>query len=152
MDKLDAFLDDLQERIFDEAREAYGERGFDRWRNPRFHGPMESPDAHGRITGECGDTMQIFLKFENDRVTKASYLTNGCASSGISGSFAAELALGKNPDELAQISGEDVLKAIGRLPEGDRHCAVLAAGTLQEALNNYMIAQRKKSGTEGGLS
>lgn len=144
MDKLDAFLDDLQERIFDEAREAYGQRGFDRWRNPRHHGKMGAPDAHGQVTGECGDTMQIYLKFENDRVTDASYLTNGCASSGIAGSFAAELAIGKNPDELAQISGEDVLKAIGRLPEEDRHCAFLAANTVLEALNSYMIAQRKK--------
>lgn len=143
MDKLDAFLDNLQEQIFDEAREAYGERGFNRWRNPRFHREMEAPDGHGRLTGTCGDTIEIYLKFKNDRVTEASYTTNGCASSAISASFAAELAMGKDPDELAQISGEDVLKAIGQLPEEDRHCAALAANSLQEALNGYMCAKRK---------
>ncbi len=144
MDKLDAFLDDLQEKIFDEARETYGRRGFERWRNPLHHGELDAPDAHARVTGECGDTMEIFLKFEKDRVSQASYCTNGCASSGISGSFAAELAMGKNPDELVQITGEEVLEAIGRLPEEDRHCAALAANTLQEALGIYMRAGRKK--------
>jgi hypothetical protein len=31
-----------------------------------------------------------------------------------------------------------ILEKLGRLPEEDRHCAFLAAETLQEALNQYM--------------
>ncbi len=95
MDKLDVFLDNLQNEIFEEARQALGEKGFHRWRNPKFCGRMENPDGYGRVTGECGDTMEIFLKFKDNRISHASYVTNGCASSSISGSFAAELTLGK---------------------------------------------------------
>jgi nitrogen fixation NifU-like protein len=142
MDKLDAFLDKLQNEIFEEARKSLGEKGFHRWRNPKFGGRMENPDGYGRVTGECGDTMEIFLKFTDDRVSHASYVTNGCASSSISGSFAAELTLGRNPDELTDITDEKVLETISRLPEEDRHCAGLAARTVQEALNDYMIRQR----------
>ena len=138
MDDFDRFVDALQEEIFDEARAAYGEKGFDRWRNPRYHGKMTSPDGAARLTGECGDTMEIFLKFENDRVMDASYFTDGCASSAICGSFAAELAIGRDPDALTDVTGDLVRETIGRLPEADRHCADLAAATLQEALNNYM--------------
>lgn len=138
MDKLDRFLDQLQEEIFDEARQALGERGFDRWRNPRFNGRMESPDGWARVRGECGDTMEIFLKFDNGKVSQASYATDGCASSMISGSFASELAMGKRPEELADLSGDQVLSAIGRLPESDRHCTTLAARTVRAALDNYM--------------
>ncbi|MBC2716329.1 MAG: iron-sulfur cluster assembly scaffold protein [Desulfobacteraceae bacterium] len=143
MDDFDNFVNNLQEQIFDEARDAYGEKGFERWRNPRYNGKMEFPDGHSRITGDCGDTMEIFLKFENDRVKQAAYFTDGCASSSICGSFAAELAMGKDPDELTDISGVTVLEEIGRLPAADRHCADLAAATLQEALRNYMIDRRK---------
>jgi len=49
-----------------------------------------------------------------------------------------ELALGKDPDTLTDINGESVLKAIGRLPREDRHCADLAAAAVQEAVGNYM--------------
>ena len=143
MGNLDDFLDDLQEKIFDEAKEAYGEKGFQRWRNPCFHGRMPDADAHARVTGTCGDTMEIYLKFENDRVAEASYFTNGCASSAICGSFAAELARGKDPDTLTDINGERVLNEIGRLPKEDRHCADLAAAAVQEALSNYMKQHRK---------
>jgi len=138
MDPLDAFVDQLQEEIFDEARQAYGEKGFSRWRNPRYNGRMDNPDAHARVTGKCGDTMEIYLAFYNNIVINASYVTDGCASSAICGSFAAEIAMGKDPDRLADISGEDVLKAIGRLPKEDMHCAFLAAETLQKALEDYM--------------
>ena len=40
MGNLDDFVDNLQEHVFNEAREAYGEKGFQRWRNPRYHGRM----------------------------------------------------------------------------------------------------------------
>ena len=87
--------------------------------------------------------MQIFLKFENDRVCDAAYLTDGCGSSTVCGSFAAEMAIGKNPDEVAAITGDAILEKLGRFPEEDRHCAFLAAETLQEALNRYMIDRMK---------
>ena len=138
MGNLDDFVDNLQEQVFKEAREAFGEKGFQRWRNPRYHGRMAAPDAHACITGKCGDTMEIYLKFENDLVSEASYFTDGCASSSICGSFAAELALGRDPDALADISGNKVLKKIGRLPKNDLHCAELAATAVQEALACYM--------------
>jgi nitrogen fixation NifU-like protein len=147
MDKLDDFIDNLQEQIFEETRQAFGEKGFQRWRNPLFAGKMDDADAHGRITGSCGDTMEIFLKFENGCVKEGSYLTNGCGSSSISGSFAVELILGKPIDELADITGEDILKEIGRLPDEDKHCAFLAAQTIQDALTHYMNAGKYRGET-----
>ncbi len=144
MNNFDDFVNNLQEQIFDEAKDAYGEKGFHRWRNPKYNGKITSPDGHARITGECGDTMEISLKFENNRVKQAAYFTDGCASSAICGSFAAELAMGKDPDELTDITGDAVLKEIGRLPASDQHCAGLAAATLQEALSSYMTGVRKE--------
>jgi nitrogen fixation NifU-like protein len=138
MDKLDEFIKNLQEEIYDEAKNAFGEKGFQRWRNPRYNGQIPDADAHAKVTGECGDTMEIYLKFDRNRVINASYVTDGCASSQLCGSFAAELAIGKDPDELADINGEAVLNCIGKLPESDWHCATLAAAALQEALSQYM--------------
>jgi NifU-like protein involved in Fe-S cluster formation len=144
MDKFDQFVNNLQERIFDEAREAYGEKGFERWRNPRYNGRMDSADSSARVTGDCGDSIAIYLKIENNRIKDASYVTDGCGTSNICGSFAAELAIGKDLEAVADINGEAVLNAVGRLPDDDRHCAHLAAAALQEALSRYM--QRMAAG------
>ncbi len=146
-DDIDAFVDNLQKQIFDETKEAFGEAGFQRWRNPLYSGRLKDFNAQARMTGKCGDTIEIFLKFKNDCVEEASYVTGGCGSSTVCGSFAAEMAIGKDPDQLSEITGEKVLKKIGRFPKEDEHCAFLAAETLQEALRSYMTRLTKGSKT-----
>jgi nitrogen fixation NifU-like protein len=137
-DILDDFVNGLQNQILEETRAEFGDVAFERWQNPMYASAMDSPDGHGRITGSCGDTMEIFLKFENTKVIEATFLTDGCGSSTVCGSFAAELALGKTPDEIVEITGETILKILGKCPEENRHCAFLAADTLQDALHDYM--------------
>ena len=107
-------------------------------------GTIEDPDGYARVHGKCGDTMEIYLKFENERVKEASYRTDGCGSSNVCGSFASELAFGKTPDELLEVTGETILNKLGNISPEDQHCAFLAAETLQEALNDYMIKGAKK--------
>ena len=141
---VDDFVLELQERIYEETKEAYGEIAYHRWLNPLYQGKITDPDGFARLTGRCADTMEIYLKFENYRVKEASFQTDGCGSSTVCGSFAAEMSLGKNPDELLKITGEAIKEKLGGLPKEDEHCASLAAETLQEALNNYMIKQTKK--------
>jgi nitrogen fixation NifU-like protein len=142
---LDDFVQDLQEQIFEETRAAYGDVVFERWLNPLHMGTIDNPDGYACITGSCGDTMQIFLRLENGQVKDALFQTDGCGSSAVCGSFAAEMAIGKNPDELMEITGDAILEKLGGLPEEEEHCAFLAEESLQEALNDYMIKQRPKS-------
>jgi nitrogen fixation NifU-like protein len=137
-DRIDDFISGLQEQIFEETRAAYGEVGFQRWRNPLYRGAMKNADGYGRLTGTCGDTMQIFLKIEKDKVKAASFLTDGCGSSAVCGSLAAELSLGRTPDELMDFTGEKILDVLGVFPEEDKHCAFLAAETVQAAIGDYM--------------
>lgn len=137
-DRLDAFVDALQEKIFNEAKGALGEEGFDRWRNPCYRGKLKVYDVHSRVTGECGDTMDIYLRVEKGVVVEASYVTDGCGTSNVCGSFAAELSIGKTMEALADITGEVILEKLGKLSEDEQHCAYLAAGTLHEGVKIYM--------------
>ena len=139
---LEDFVNKLQNVIFEEAEQAYGEAGFQRWLNPKYNGRMKDSDAAACIKGNCGDTMEIFLKFSGDVVRSASYVTSGCASSSICGSFTAEMTIGKAPIDLTEITGEAVLKKIGKFPKKDEHCAYLAAETLQEALRCYLVGKK----------
>ena len=89
--------------------------------------------------------MEICLKFNDDRVVEASYMTDGCGASTVCGSFAAEIVHGKTPDELTDITGETILEKIGKFPKENEHCAFLAAETIQEALQKYMTRQTQKN-------
>jgi len=142
--EFEELVQQLQNQSFEDARTAYGEKGFNRWRNPRYNGEMGDADSHAVIHGDCGDTMEIFLKFKNNRVIQASYVTDGCGSSALCGSFTAELAHGKSFEELFELQPEDILETIGTFPEQDEHCAKLSVLTLHEALNQYLIKQAAK--------
>jgi nitrogen fixation NifU-like protein len=148
-DSHDSHVNKLQEQIYKDTRHAYGTPAFERWLDPLYMGIIDDPDGYARVKGKCGDTMEIFLKFEDERVKNALYRTDGCGSSNVCGSFAAEMALGKNQDELLEITGEAIIEKLGGLPSEERHCAFLSAETLQEALNDYMIKQTGKKKVEG---
>jgi len=129
---------ELQRLVDEDALQTYGPVAFERWRRPLYMGRLNNPDGYARITGKCGDSMEIFLRFQNGAVVESAFLTDGCASSVVCGSLAAEFARGKTPDEVAGVTGESILQYLGSLPEEDRHCAFLAAETLQEAISSYM--------------
>jgi nitrogen fixation NifU-like protein len=77
-------------------------------------------------------------------VKEASFQTNGCGATTVCGSFAAEMALGKDPDELLEVTGQSILDKVGGLPKENEHCATLAAETLGQALQDYMTRRTRK--------
>ena len=149
-DEFEAIVGRIQQEVFAETRSAFGDIGFERWRKTRYNGRMADADTFARIRGKCGDTMEIYLKFRDGVVEKASYFTDGCGSSAICGSFAAELAIGRNPDQICRIGGEEVLARIGDFPQEEEHCARLAAETLHEALHQYMLRESAAGQEPGG--
>ncbi|MGD9322252.1 MAG: iron-sulfur cluster assembly scaffold protein, partial [Desulfobacteraceae bacterium] len=69
-DTMDDFVHEIREQIYEETKEAYGNKAYQRWLNPLFMGSMNNPDGYARSVGVCGDTMEIFLKFDGDRVKR----------------------------------------------------------------------------------
>jgi nitrogen fixation NifU-like protein len=133
-DRFDKFTDSLQQEINEEVIKTYGEKVYERWSNPQFWGRMERPTGYSRITGSCGDTIEIFLRLEEGRVSDASFTTTGCGSSAVCASVACELAIGKASEEVEGVTGEMILEVLEGLPQDNVHCAFLSAETLQAAL------------------
>lgn len=120
------------------------EAAFFKWLHSLQWQNSKVPDSHACLTGKCGETIEIFLNFNSERVKEAAYLTNGCISSKVCAALAAQMAQGKTPDEVAEITAQSILDLLGDFPKGEEHCAFLAAETLQEALHDYMLKQNKK--------
>ena len=77
------------------------------------------PDGHACLTGRCGETIEIFLNFNGERVKEAAYLTNGCISSRVCAALIAQMAHGKTPDELLDITAQSILSLLGDFPESE---------------------------------
>lgn len=138
MDKFDKFVEDLQRQIDEQTRRDYSPRAIELGQKPVNWGRMEDATASVAYEGPCGDTMEFFLKIDEDgKITDISFLTDGCVSSISSGSQATIMAKGKTVDEAHEITNEDILKELGRLPPDSLHCPVLAERTLKRAIEKY---------------
>jgi len=117
------------------------EIAFQDWLNTLQSGAPADPDGHACLTGKCGETIEIFLKFEGERVKEAAYRTNGCIASRVCAALAVQMAKGKTSEDLLDITGEAIIEKLDGFPKEEGHCAFLAAETLQEALHSYMLRQ-----------
>jgi nitrogen fixation NifU-like protein len=132
---------ELRGKRLEEEEDFFSPKAYQRWMNPLYRGSIDNPDGHARLTGRCGETIEISLKFEKEHVSQAAFMTDGCAAITVCGSFAAEMAIGKNPEEVLEITAESIMDTAGSFPKEEAHCAFLAAETLQEALHDYMVKQ-----------
>jgi len=136
-------FDELQGLILENARKIYSETVIDHFMNPRNLGDMEDADGFAKVTGPCGDTMEIWLKVKNGTVADATFMTDGCGTSIASGSMVTEIAKGKSVGEVWKSNQQDVLNALGGLPGESEHCALLAANTLKEAIRDYLAMKKE---------
>lgn len=107
--------------------------------------PLRGASCRGRVTGACGETMEIYLKIKDDRVEDATFFTDGCQCSVICACLATHLSKGKTVDEAIQIGGDTLLMILNSLPESETHCAFLAAETLHAAIHDWMLTGRAHS-------
>ncbi len=116
----------------------YNETVMDHFMHPRNVGEMDNPDVVSEVGSvECGDTMKLYLKIENDRIVDATFQTFGCGAAIASSSMATEMIKGKTVDEALQITNRSVIEALGGLPEAKHHCSVMAENALKAALEEY---------------
>jgi len=135
--------DKFEELIKAEMRKVYSEAVVEHSMNPRNVGDLENADGFAKVTGPCGDIMEMWLRVKNGAIRDASFMTDGCGTTVASGSMVTEMAKGKSVSEVQRISQQDVLSALGGLPEESQHCALLAASTLKEAVRDYLAMNRE---------
>jgi nitrogen fixation NifU-like protein len=134
---------ELEQSVMEDMKKVYSEKMIDHFLNPRNLGEIPAPNGFARVTGPCGDTMEIYVKVSDGRIVNASFWTDGCGTTIASGSMVTELAKGKSITETLKITQNDVLDALGGFPEESLHCALLAANTLKEAIKDYLAFKKE---------
>jgi nitrogen fixation NifU-like protein len=137
---------ELQERILEEQRKTYSETVIREASNPRNAGRIEYADAYAKRQGSCGETIEIWLRIDNDSIREARFMTDGCGPSVACGSMLTALVAGKPIDDIEDISPDDLLAALGGLPEESIHCAHLAVNTLRAAIDQWWEESQKETG------
>jgi len=112
---------------------------------PKNFGLMKNASTCEKITGPCGDTVEVWLRIDGGKIRKATFMTDGCGYSVACCSAAAKLSEGLSPAQAAELTQEAILSAVGPIPEDHQHCALLAATAIQSAALDYRKPPPKPS-------
>ena len=118
----------------------YNEIVIDHFTNPRNVGEMNAAEADGfALIGDptCGDQMKLWIRVKQDRIVEIRFKSFGCPGAIATSSMATALAQGKKLEEALDLTDDDVIEALGGIPENKKHCSLLGINALHAAIRDY---------------
>lgn len=114
----------------------YSVQVLDHFQNPRNAGELADADAAAEIENPaCGDVLRLTLKVSQGRITAVRFKAKGCVASVACASVLTELVAGKTIQNARSLRREDLMVAVGGLPQASTHAAQLAVDALSAVLN-----------------
>ena len=121
----------------------YSRTVIEHFADPHNVGVIEDADGFARVKSTVHDDMiDLYIRVQDGRIADIKYRTFGCAAAIASSSITTDLAKGLPLPEAAALSNEQVVAALGGLPEDKIQCSLLAPEALHLAIEDYY---RKKS-------
>lgn len=124
--------------------ETYTETVIEHFLHPRNVGIMDDADGEGTFGDpECGDYLNIYIKVKENIIEDINFLVFGCAGAIATSSMTTVLAKGKTLEEAEKLTDDDIVKALGGLPEDKEHCSNLGVGALRNAIEDFRMKSHK---------
>jgi SUF system NifU family Fe-S assembly protein len=113
----------------------YSAQVLEHFEHPRNAGKVAEADAFVRMENPaCGDLLELTVKLARDRIEEIRFRAKGCVAAMACGSALTELVRGKTLEEAGKLSREELLRAVGGLPDASSHASHLAMDALKAAL------------------
>lgn len=115
----------------------YSQQVADHIANPRNVGELDDPSGVGDVVNEvCQDRIRLTIKIEDGVLSQARFKASGCPPTLAAASVLTELISGRSLPSVRDLSRDDIIGALGRLPAAKMHCAVLAIEALRQAVES----------------
>jgi nitrogen fixation NifU-like protein len=124
----------------------YNEVVIDHFVNPRNVGELAEGDINGyALVGDpaCGDQMKLWIAVRDGRISRIAFRSFGCPGAIATSSMLTSLAEGRTIEEARCITDDDVVEALGGIPERKRHCSLLGVRALQAAIGDWERRREK---------
>jgi nitrogen fixation NifU-like protein len=116
----------------------YTDKVIDHFSNPRNVGEMEDADGYALVGDpSCGDQMKLWIKVKDGKISEIKFKSFGCPGAIATSSMATVLASGKTIAAAKQLTDDDVILALGGIPENKRHCSLMGINALLGAIKDY---------------
>ncbi|MBN2320543.1 MAG: iron-sulfur cluster assembly scaffold protein [Acidobacteria bacterium] len=118
----------------------YNDTVLDHFTNPRNVGELAENETDGYgLVGDpmCGDQMKLWISIRSERIDRIAFKSYGCPGAIATSSMLTDLAKGRTVEEAKRITDDDVVEALGGIPERKKHCSLLGVLALQAAIKDW---------------
>ena len=113
----------------------YSAQLLDHFQNPRNAGEILDADAIAEIENPvCGDVVRLTLRITAGCISEIRFKAKGCVAAMACASAMTELVAGKSLGRARSLRRQDVIEAVGGVPQASTHAAQLAIDVLSAAL------------------
>jgi nitrogen fixation protein NifU and related proteins len=128
----------------------YNQLVIDHFTNPRNVGEMTDADGYA-LAGDpsCGDQMKLWIKVTEGKISQICFKSFGCPGAIATSSMATEMAKGKTIEMAKRMTDDDVVLALGGIPENKKHCSLLGINALLAAIEDYENHKEKDGDSRG---
>jgi len=117
----------------------------DHFLNPCNIGELDDADGYARIGDpSCGDFIKVWIKVKNEIITDYKFKVFGCCGAIATTSVVSELAIGKRLKEAIRLTDDDVILALGGIPDDKKHCSLLGINGLRAAIADFLVKDNHK--------
>lgn len=121
----------------------YSTELLEHFRNPRNAGEMPDADISATVGNpHCGDVMTMFLKFDADRIARASFQTYGCGPCVALSSMVTERLRGMSVRDARKLTIGEFTDKYPEIPKNKLHCTNLVIVALKKAIALYRREKR----------
>ncbi len=118
----------------------YSPQVLDHFEHPRNAGAVADPDASVRIENPaCGDVLELTAKVAGGRIAEIRFRAKGCVAAMACGSALTELVSGKTVDEARKLTRDELVRAVGGLPQASTHASHLAMDALKAVVGKLAL-------------
>lgn len=115
----------------------YSDKAIKYYLEKPYMGTLSDADQVSDMLGSCGDTMKIFLKVDNNKITDIRYQVLGCPGAISAAMAAVDLVKGKSLEQARELNDGDIFSQLVDIPAKKHHCIQLAVKTLHKAIEEY---------------
>jgi nitrogen fixation NifU-like protein len=125
----------------------YSERVLDHFQHPRNAGDLPGADASVEVENPaCGDVLRLAANLRQGKLLEVRFLARGCVAAVAAASALTELLTRRAVAEAQSLTPNDVLTALGGLPNESQHAAHLAIDATRALLAQLQRAAQPSTG------
>ena len=124
------------------SESGYSDTAIDYFIDQPGMGSLEDATQVSELTGQCGDTMKVYLKMNGDIIEDAKIQVLGCPGAIASAMVAMEMIKGMTIEEARKITDRDIFRRLIEIPDQKQHCIRLSVKTMNQAFDE--ISPRKE--------